>query len=206
MKAIWKGAGYGIAWTLFALIVLALIAFIVARVAPRSHLRPLNPESYTPAEARLEQEREQAEENPLLDNPPDIEVKETEIVLSSDDGEVKMRLFSGKAVGKEGVISLPEAEIEFFLEDTRKLYILAKDLQYTVKENTAVVKGTLTGEIQSMGMRFSAEGVAWDKSTATLTLLAATLVDPSFQAAAKDIRVDVRKDTLEVLGGIRVEL
>jgi len=206
MKDIWKGAGYGIAWTLLALVVLALIGFIAVRVSPRSNLRPLNPESYTPAEARLERERQQAQENPMLANPPDIEVKETEIVLSSEDGQVKMRLTSSKAVGKEGVISLPEAEIEFILEDTRKLYILAKDLQYTVRENTAEVRGTLTGEIHALGMRFSAEGVTWDKSTATLTLLGATLVDPAFQARAKDLRVDVRNDTLEVLGGIQVNL
>jgi len=198
--------GYTILWTFLALLVLALIAAVFqVQVAP-SRRPVINPESYTPAQARLEQQRKEAGENPLLTQPPDVVVKGTEIVLSSPDGEMKMRLTSSEAFSQAGVVSLPRADIEFALKDRRKLYILAEALRYTLKEETAEVTGRLSGEITPLAMRFTAEGVRWDRSSRILTLVGAVVVDPAFRVEGKDIRVDLRSETLEVLGGVRVNL
>jgi hypothetical protein len=197
---------YGLLWSFAAVVVLALIAFVFLFRPPQARRIALDPESYTPPEARLEREREQAGEDPLLANPPDVSVKETEIVLSSPDGQIQMRLSSGEAFSKEGVVSLPEAELEFYFKDRRKLYLLARDLTYTLKEEVAEVSGELSGEIASLKMRFTAEGVTWNQRESALTLKRATLVDPAFEVDAQDILVDVKEDTLQVLGGVRVNL
>ncbi len=197
---------YAALWTLMAVIVLALILLVFrTRLAPVEQIA-IDPESYTPAAARLERERAEAGENPLLANPPDVTVKGTEIVLSSPNGELKMRLTSAEAFSKEGIVSLPQAEIEFVLGDQRKLHLLAEDLTYTLKEETAEVSGRLSGEIDSLGMRFTATGILWDQRSRELTLQGATLVDPAFNVEARDILVDVKNDTLQVLGGVRVNL
>jgi len=197
---------YALLWALVALVVLALISFVFLFRPPPAQRIAIDPESYTPSEARLEAEREEAGENPLLTNPPDVNIKETEIVLSSTDGQIQMRLSSGEASSKEGVVSLPEAELEFYFKDRRKLYLLARDLTYTLKDEIAEVSGELSGEIPSLKMRFTAEGVVWDQRESALTLKRATLVDPAFQVDAQDIRVDVKDDTLQVLGGVRVNM
>jgi hypothetical protein len=197
---------YGLLWALIALVVLALISFVFMFRPPQAERITLDPASYTPPEARLEAEREEAGEDPLLTDPPDVSIKETEIVLSSPDGEIQMRLSSGEASSKEGVVSLPEAELEFYFKDRRKLYLLARDLTYTLKEEVAEVSGALSGEMPSLKMRFTAEGVVWNQRESALTLKRATLVDPAFEVDAQDILVDVKQDTLQVLGGVRVNL
>ena len=197
---------YGLLWALIALVVLALISFVFMFRPPQAERIALDPASYTPPEARLEAEREEAGEDSLLADPPDVSIKETEIVLSSTDGEIQMRLSSGEASSKEGVVSLPEAELEFYFKDRRKLYLLARNLTYTLKEEVAEVSGALSGEMPSLKMRFTAEGVTWDQRESALTLKRATLVDPAFEVDAQDILVDVKEDTLQVLGGVRVNL
>ena len=197
---------YAITWSLAAIVILALIALVFFFRPPPNKQMVIDPSAYTPAEKRLEQERKLAGANPLLENPPDVNVKGTEIALSSEDGDVKMRLSSGEVFSREGVIKLPAARVEFFFGDQRKLNIAAKDLTYTVREETAEVQGELSGDIPSMRMRFTAKGLVWDKRSASLTLKQAIIADPSFRAKAQDIRVDISADELSVLGGMQVDI
>ncbi len=197
---------YAITWSLAAIVVLALIGLVFFFRPPPHKQMVIDPNAYTPAEKRLEQERKQAGTNPLLDNLPDVNVKGTEIVLSSEDGQVKMRLSSGEVFSREGVVKLPAARVEFFFGEQQKLNIAAKDLTYTVKEETAEVLGELSGEIPAMKLRFTAKGLVWDKRGSKMILKQAIISDPSFTATAKDISVDISADELSVLGGMQVDI
>lgn len=197
---------YAITWSLAAIVVVALIVLVFHFRPPPDKQMAIDPKAYTPAEKRLEQERKQAGKNPLVENPPDVNVKGTEIVLSSEDGNVKMRLSSGEVFSREGIVKLPAASLEFYLGEQRKLNIAAKDLTYTVKEETAEVQGELSGEIPSMRLRFTAKGLVWDKRTSKMILKQAVISDPSFKATAKDISVDISADELSVLGGMQVDI
>ena len=197
---------YAFTWSLAAVVVLALIVLVFHFRPPPDKQLSINPEAYIPAEKRLEQERKQAGANPLVENPPDVNVKDTEIVLSSDDGNIKMRLSSGEVFSREGIVNLPAASLEFYLGEQQKLNIAAKDLTYTVKEETAEVLGELSGEIPAMKLRFTANGLVWDKRGSKMILKQAVISDPSFKATAKDISVDISADELSVLGGMQVDI
>lgn len=197
---------YAITWSLAAIVVLALIILVFHFRPPPDKQMAIDPKAYIPAEKRLEQERNQAGTNPLLDNPPDVQVKGTEIELSNENGSVKMRISSGEVFSREGVVKLPAASLEFYFGEQRKLNIAAKDLTYTVKEETAEVLGELSGEIPTMRLRFTAKGLVWDKRTSKMILKQAVISDPSFKATAKDIAVDISADELSVLGGMQVDI
>ncbi len=197
---------YAITWSLAAVVILALIVLVFQFRPPPDKQMNIDPKAYIPAEKRLEQERKQAGVNPLIENPPDVNVKDTEIELSNENGSVKMRISSGEVFSREGVVKLPAASLEFFFGDQRKLNIAAKDLTYTLKEETAEVLGELSGEIPTMRLRFTAKGLVWDKRTSKMILKQATISDPSFKATAKDISVDISADELSVLGGMQVDI
>ncbi len=197
---------YAIAWSLAAIIIVALIALVFSFRPPPSKQIRIDPKAYIPAEKRLEQERAQAGKNPLLENPPDVDVKGTETVLSSEDGSIRMRLSSSEAFSREGVVNLPAASVEFFLKDQRKLSISATNVSYSVGEEIAEVDGNISGEIPSMKLRFTALGLIWDKRSAKITLQRATIADPAFRAVAQDITYDMRSDELTVTGTMRVEM
>jgi hypothetical protein len=197
---------YTLTWSLAAIVVLGLIGLVFYFRPPPDKQMRIDPKSYIPAEKRLEQERRLAGENPLVTNPPDVNVKGTEIALSSEDGSIKMRLSSSEAFSREGVVNLPAASVEFFLKDQRKLNISATNLTYSVGEEVAEVDGNLSGEIPSMKMRFTTQGLIWDKRSAKITLLRATVADPSFRAVGQDITYDLRTDELTVSGTMRVEM
>lgn len=197
---------YAAFWTILTLVVVSALVLVAFRANFRANQRDINPEAFQPPPAPQHAQSAVPSQGAAVEGLPDVEVKQTQIVLSSPDGQMKLRLYSRAATASEGTVELPQAKLEFFFADEKKLFLLARNVRYEMHEQTAVVEGELSGEIPALRERFTAKGLTWDRRTHTLTLKQATLVDPAFRTEAQDIRLDVKNDLLEITGGVSVEI
>jgi len=197
---------YAVFWTIATLAVVLGLVLLAFRANFGVNQRSINPASFhpPPAEGLAEQAAETSTSAP--GNLPDMEVKETEIVLSSPDGLMRLRLHSDAASASQGVIELPRAEVEFFFADEKKLFLVARNVRYEVRDERAVVEGDLSGEIPALRERFTARGLTWDRGSHILTLNQVMLVDPAFRTEAREVTLDLANDLLEITGGVDVQM
>jgi len=197
---------YAVFWTVLTVVVVGTLLALAFLVKFGANQRSISPESFKPPPTTGPSERSSSSSTPDIESLPDVEVKGTEIVLSSPDGQMQLRLHSELGSAADGLVELPEAELEFFFQGGKKLYLLAKNIRYEMQEETAVVNGDLSGEILALRERFTAQGLTWDRHSHILTIRQATLADPGFRTQARDITLDVKNDLLEILGGVEVEI
>jgi len=196
---------YAVFWAILTLVVAGALAALAFRANFGATQREINPAEFHPPAAGIDSGTDGTRAAPA-ENLPDVRIRQTDVILSSPDGKMKLRLHSDAASASEGVVELPQAELEFFFAEEKKLYLLARDVRYEIRDETATVSGDLSGEIPALGERFTAKGLTWDRSSHTLTLEQATLIDPAFRTQARDITLNVRDDRLEIAGGVEVDI
>ncbi len=151
----------------------------------------------------LQEEDLKGAERVILESPR-VEVNGTDLVVSSGDGEVKMRISSDYAVSKEGIVSVPFAQFELFFKEDRKVLLYARDLTYRILEDSAQVSGELSGEITPLGQRFSAKGLVWNRKSSKVALKGVGLIDPFFSVNASHLEYDIETNVLQVKEGAEV--
>ncbi len=183
-----------------ALAMVAVIGMVWFAYSPwLTHKQPIAPEEFRPVQ-------EPSEESPATSiiKSSELMVKHTEITLSSPDGLAKVRLRSEYLVSEKGTFSLPSAEFEFFFKENKKLYLLARNLTYTVTGDIARVSGSLMGEVVPSSQRFVAKNLVWLRPLNMVRLSEVELIDPAFRVRAKYITINLETNELEISEEVEV--
>ncbi len=189
---------YSVLWTIAALAATtALILFAMFRKVSVD-------EADITAQAQLKASVEQSHFDP--NSPPDFSVRHAELVLSEQDGSLKLRLVTDAIIGEDQLIGVREVVAEFRLASGEAVSIEAHDCSYRIEGKEAVIDGEVRGELPSKGQSFTANKLSWSEDSAIITAHNVNLDDPQLTARGAEMKIDLTTGIVTMSSGVVVDL
>ena len=174
-------------------------------------LRPLSDLPEPPPKVEKSEAQKQREERlrrvfgSMWDQPPQITVKGTSIIISSPDGKVSLELTTPEIKGRGDSFEVGPAQVRIYDVEGTTVNLRAERAEFSVGSNLLTIEGSISGFIPAKGQSFIARRVVWRQSERYLLLEQVEAADPAFSARADTMRLDLREGKLILSGSVELE-
>ena len=189
----------------FWLTIIAFLATIISVVRTNSNTNHrIGITEVEPHRLKTDKQRV-AEERYNEKIPPDFKISGGKFTLSNDAGDVKLIIYCDKLITIQGNTTLSELGAVFETPKGQSVALIAKDLQYSFREEVLNITGKITGMFPLSGQRFTTNSVYWDQSSSIVKMKDVQLDQMGFKVASKNLEYNLDNQEIDMNAGISAE-
>lgn len=155
-----------------------------------------------PDEVRTAAIDDQPEPEPTLGQragPLQLNAEGAELLISSSDGSLIMRLWADSAVKEGPEINVTEGVLQFEMSGGGSLLVRVSRCLIRIEgDDLMTVSGDITGNIRGTGQYFSGSHLSWDRSGNAIEVDEVYYVGPNIEVRGAQMRVELDPENLQV--------
>lgn len=190
-------------WLVFLAVAFSITLVFVIRTNLNTHVR----EGITSVEPqRIKTDKERiAEERYNQDIPPDFKIEGGKFTLSNETGVIKLTIYCDKLINIKGDATLSELGAVFETPKGQSVALIAKNLDYSFKNEVLNINGDITGMFPLSGQRFTAKNLIWDQNSNLISLKKAELDQLGINATSNEMVYNLDSQEIDLNSGITAQ-
>jgi len=134
--------------------------------------------------------------------PLSAEMEGLDLVLSSSEGDLRMRLWAEKAHKEGNRFTISDGVLQFVTENQNTLLLEVDDGIYTQDDGVARIAGSIKGILSGSEQFFEATNVEWNQSENELRAGSVTFRSPMFEITGDEMLFDLLTGEVEFTGPV----
>jgi hypothetical protein len=131
-----------------------------------------------------------------------VDVEGVEFSLSSNDGELILRVWADRAIKLGGRFELGQGTLLFSLPNKHSLLIRLSNCMFSTETDTVEITGTITGQVLDTGQYFTAEELNWYMGGNSVDAERVIYRGPNIEVQGEAMSIDLKTGRIDFTGPV----